>query len=275
MAGTEGTGLSNPSAAGLANPNVALTGVPTAPTAAVDTNTLQLATTAFVIAQAASASPLIDGSAAVGSSTRFARGDHVHPTDTTRQALGTLQKGAWWQPSTNNLLAANFDPATVTTSGGTDGSGVYHLLRIDVPAAITVANMCFLIGTAAVTPTTNRNVCALYSSAGALVAYTADQTWPSTGFFTASLANVVTSLTLTPGTYIAMVQALASGTNPTFFRRPNTAVGTNFAGNAGLVAGTDVLRAAQLTGQGASATPNTFAIASTAGNAKDIWIGLS
>jgi hypothetical protein len=68
----------------LAAVSPAFTGSPTAPTAAVDTNTTQIASAAFVIGQAASATPLIDGSAAVGTSTRFARGDHVHPTDTTR-----------------------------------------------------------------------------------------------------------------------------------------------------------------------------------------------
>jgi hypothetical protein len=58
-------------------------------TAAVDTNTTQFATTAFVLGQAAGATPLIDGSAAVGTSTRFARADHVHPTDTTRSPLAS------------------------------------------------------------------------------------------------------------------------------------------------------------------------------------------
>ena len=62
----------------LASP--ALTGTPTAPTAAVDTNTTQLATTAFVIAQAATATPLVDGTAAVGTSTKYAREDHKHPS---------------------------------------------------------------------------------------------------------------------------------------------------------------------------------------------------
>ena len=58
----------------------ALTGTPTAPTAAVDTNTTQLATTAMVIGQAAAATPLGNlPTAAVGTSTRFARADHVHP----------------------------------------------------------------------------------------------------------------------------------------------------------------------------------------------------
>jgi hypothetical protein len=65
------------------------TGVPAAPTAAVDTNTTQLATTAYVVAQAAAATPLVNGTAAVGTSLRYARADHVHPTDTTRAALAS------------------------------------------------------------------------------------------------------------------------------------------------------------------------------------------
>lgn len=58
------------------------TGVPLAPTAAVDTNTTQIATTAFVLGQAASATPAALGTASTGSSTRFARGDHVHAMPT-------------------------------------------------------------------------------------------------------------------------------------------------------------------------------------------------
>lgn len=65
------------------------TGTPLSTTAAVDTSTTQIATTAFVTNQAASATPLINGTAAVGTSKRYARGDHVHPTDTTRAALAS------------------------------------------------------------------------------------------------------------------------------------------------------------------------------------------
>lgn len=55
-------------------------GAATATTAAVDTNTTQVATTAMVLAQAASATPLGDAATAVvGTSTRYARADHVHP----------------------------------------------------------------------------------------------------------------------------------------------------------------------------------------------------
>jgi hypothetical protein len=74
-------------AAPLASPT--FTGTPLSTTAAVDTNTTQIATTAFVVGQAGSATPLVNGTAAVGTSLRYARQDHVHPTDTTRAALNS------------------------------------------------------------------------------------------------------------------------------------------------------------------------------------------
>jgi hypothetical protein len=69
------------SKAPLAGPS--FTGTPVAPTASADQNDTQIATTAFVIGQAASDDPLINGTAAAGTSVKFARADHVHPTDTT------------------------------------------------------------------------------------------------------------------------------------------------------------------------------------------------
>jgi hypothetical protein len=68
----------------LASPT--FTGTPAAPTAAVDTSTTQVATTAFVLGQASASgdgTPAMDGTAARGTSAHFARADHVHPTDTS------------------------------------------------------------------------------------------------------------------------------------------------------------------------------------------------
>lgn len=67
--------------ASLASPT--FTGEPVAPTATADQTDTQIATTAFVIGQASSADPVADGTAAVGTSKKYAREDHVHPTDTT------------------------------------------------------------------------------------------------------------------------------------------------------------------------------------------------
>ena len=99
MDGTQAAGVSNLYAradhvhpsdttkANLASPT--FTGTPAAPTAALDTNTTQLATTAFVVGQASGTTPAMDSVAAVGTSLRYARADHVHPSDTTKANLAS------------------------------------------------------------------------------------------------------------------------------------------------------------------------------------------
>jgi len=60
------------------------TGIPAGPTAAVNTNTTQLATTAFVLAQASGSLPLMDSTTgSPGVATKYTREDHYHPTDST------------------------------------------------------------------------------------------------------------------------------------------------------------------------------------------------
>jgi hypothetical protein len=58
--------------------NIAITGNASAATAAADANTTQLATTAYVIAQASAATPISIGTNTIGTSTRYARADHTH-----------------------------------------------------------------------------------------------------------------------------------------------------------------------------------------------------
>jgi hypothetical protein len=73
----------------LASPT--FTGTPAAPTAAVSTNTTQLATTAFVLGQGNSTAGTItmNGTQAAGSSNLYARADHVHASDTSRAPLAS------------------------------------------------------------------------------------------------------------------------------------------------------------------------------------------
>jgi hypothetical protein len=66
-----------------------LTGVPISTTASQDTNTSQIATTAFVIGQVGTSDPTMNGILAVGSSLRYSRQDHVHPTDTSRAPVAS------------------------------------------------------------------------------------------------------------------------------------------------------------------------------------------
>lgn len=71
----------------LAGPT--FTGVPAAPTAAADTNTTQIATTAYYVGQKGTATPIINGTGAAGTSLKWSPIDHVHPTDTTRAPLAS------------------------------------------------------------------------------------------------------------------------------------------------------------------------------------------
>ncbi len=94
----------------------AMTGTPTAPTASVDTNTTQLATTAFVVAQAGASTPAANsGSGTVGTSTRFSRDDHAHPAVT---GFTSNTKTNYTGTGTTALVTV----FTVTNSNGLHGS---------------------------------------------------------------------------------------------------------------------------------------------------------
>ena len=63
-----------------------------------------------VIPSASSTTPKADGTASAGSETKFARGDHVHPTDTTRQA----------KISASGILKGNGSGGIVAATRGSD-----------------------------------------------------------------------------------------------------------------------------------------------------------
>lgn len=79
----------------LASPT--FTGTPNAPTPSPGDSTTKLATTAFVAAAVAAVggispsdtAPAMDGSGAAGVSALYSRGDHVHPSDTSRAPLAS------------------------------------------------------------------------------------------------------------------------------------------------------------------------------------------
>lgn len=111
----------------------AFTGAPTAPTAAVSTNTTQLATTAFVINQASSAVPLMDGVASYGSGYSYAREGHIHPTDTSRQA--SLVSGTNIKTINSNSILGSGDlvlSTGVPLDAGFNNIGSYCLCRSTV-----------------------------------------------------------------------------------------------------------------------------------------------
>ena len=85
--GGTGTTTSTGTGSVVLSASPTFTGAPLSTTAAADTNTTQVATTAYVVGQASSTAPVVDGVATVGTSLRYARADHIHPTDTSRAPL--------------------------------------------------------------------------------------------------------------------------------------------------------------------------------------------
>ena len=111
------TDVTSVGGAPIASPS--FTGAPLAPTVTAGDNSTKIATTGFVQAAlpiASSAAPIIDGSASAGSATAWSRGDHVHPTDTTRYAASNP---AGYQTAAQvNAVAANYLPLAGGTVAG-------------------------------------------------------------------------------------------------------------------------------------------------------------
>lgn len=104
------------------------TGTPLSTTAAIDTSTTQIATTAFVTNQAGAGSPVMDGAATTGTSKRYSREDHVHPSDTSRAPLASptftgTPAAPTATPGTNTTqLATTAFVAAATGGGVADGA---------------------------------------------------------------------------------------------------------------------------------------------------------
>ena len=241
----------------LASPT--LTGVPAAPTAAVSTNTTQLATTAFVLGQLATVAPLIDGTAAVGTSLLTARQDHVHPTDTTRAPLASPAfTGTPTVPTatalTNSTTAAStaYADAAVSTLSGTTTTALALKAPLaaptftGVPAAPTaaantnttqLATTAFVVGQAAtVAPVINGT-----ATVGTSLLYARQDHVHPTDTTRAALASptftgVPAAPTATVGTNTtqlattAFVIANAVATNPALLRNYIAGLGMSTAG---------------------------------------------
>lgn len=179
--------------ANLASPT--FTGTPAAPTAAVDTNSTQLATTAMVLAQAASATPLVDGSATVGTSTRYARGDHVHPTVTLTAGAGLtgggdLSANRTFTVGTGTGLTVNADDValTVPVAASLGGTGVVNNVASTITISGSFGTTFTVSGTTGVTLPTSGTLSTLAGSEEltnkTLTSSVGKGTWTASGTWT-------------------------------------------------------------------------------------------
>lgn len=129
----------------LASP--VFTGTPTAPLATPGTNTTQIATTSFVAAAVSasaitpsSTAPNMDGVANAGALTTYSRGDHTHPSDTTK---ANLASPTFTGVPVGPTPAVNTNTTQLATTAFVMGQGYAPLASptfTGVPAAPTPAN---------------------------------------------------------------------------------------------------------------------------------------
>jgi len=113
----------------------ALTGTPVAPTATVDTDTTQIATTAFVLAQAGDVVAIMAGVASAGLSERYSRMDHRHPHDTDKLDVSTAS--TTYAPLASPTLTG--DPKAPTATEGDNDTSIATTAFVTVAVASAVS----------------------------------------------------------------------------------------------------------------------------------------
>ena len=108
---------------------------------------------------AATANPLMDGTAAVGSSTKFAKEDHVHPTDTSRAPTSHASSNTTYGKGTNSnyghvKLSDSTSSTTAAASGGTAATPKAVKDALDAANIYTDNHTIPIISTSELTSTT-------------------------------------------------------------------------------------------------------------------------
>jgi len=110
------------------NGTAALNGTSTAVTKSANTNTTDIATTAYVVGQAGTATPVAASStAAVGTSLRYAREDHIHPETSPVKVwfyFNTLEAYNRESAGTRATRTAGSTTCTITSNTGTIAHGL-------------------------------------------------------------------------------------------------------------------------------------------------------
>lgn len=152
-------------------------GAATATTAAADTNTTQVASTAFVIGQASATAPAALGVAAVGTSLKYARADHVHATSAGGVTSLNGQTGAITDTSENVIgcymilayATINTDLVSGSTYAGSSlrkgytPNGVHGFDALNSPGGTTCAGTWRCMSVTALMSGTGLYSCGLFT----------------------------------------------------------------------------------------------------------------
>ena len=149
-------------------------------TPVVNDNSTCIATTAWYFGQCATANPLMDGVAAIGTSTLWTKQDHVHPRDTTKASLsgatftglitanlGATINGAIINLNSSSNFATNINDGTSTGIITLGGTGIQTIAigantgvkTINIGTNATPVNLIGIGGAASVVTIGSAEVC--------------------------------------------------------------------------------------------------------------------
>lgn len=148
---------------------------------------------AVVTAAASDTAPAMDGTASAGSATTYSRGDHVHPSDTSRQAVITA----------TGILKGNGAGSVTAAVGGTD----YQLpIKTATNPTLTPLNNQFIWTISSSDAFGNSNILiSIYETSTGLLVNPEIIVNQSTGAITITINNTTGSASLTAGAYKAVM----------------------------------------------------------------------
>lgn len=247
-----------------------LSGTPAAPTAAANTNTTQIATTAFVLGQGNATAGTITalGTQAAGSSNLYARADHVHPTTGIGLTSGTL---AQFSATTSAQLAGVISDETgsgalVFGTGPTLSNPIIDNPKTGYATTATAAGTTTLTVTSGYwqffTGTSTQTIVLPVASTMALgQGFTVVNN--STGNLTINSSGGNLVVTVIPQTSVRVSCILASGTTAASWDAEFSEFGSNTGTGANVLAASPTLSGTPAAPT-AAANTNTTQIATTA-----------
>jgi hypothetical protein len=305
---TGATGTTNTNLVFSASPT--LSGTPLSTTAVVDTNTTQIATTAFVLGQASSINPLSLGTVAIGTSLRYARADHVHPTtglvlisdigttvqayDADLSAIAALSgtsgflktNGAGtWTVDTNTYLTATTGVTTVNGNSGAITNVALTTGTLAQFASTTSAQLAGVIsdetGSGALVFATSPSLTTpnIGVASGTSLTLTGDLAVNGGDITTTAATFNLIDATATTVNFAGAATALTIGASTGTLRIENPTITTSVTSgtlalfNTGLTGTLNIGNAAATLSIGNAATTSTFGYTSTAASTTNISTG--
>lgn len=178
-----------------------------------------------------------------------------------------IESYALFHAQDHNLLTWTMDPA-IAAGATALTSGVLHLAKMKLPEDSSVTSIIACVTTGGTGLTSGQNFAALYTSAGARVAITADQSASWTGAGAKTMALTGGPYALTAGTYYAAL--LSNGSTPPAFLRGHGVSSSTL--NIGLTAATGRVITF---GTGQSSPPASVTLGSASLDFKAWWFALS